>query len=176
MPIVYATLIILLIYASLTDVSQRKIPNWLCGFIFIAGMIANSFLVTPTGFYNSLAGFVAGFLPFLLLHRLTGLGAGDVKLMASVGATVGFRPSLNILYCSFLASSLFAIGFVVVRFAVNRFDRRPARPPGPPSALGSTARTLAEYPFPMAPGIAAATAYVLMPELVSFFGDYDRYP
>lgn len=171
MPLVFFSLIVLLILATVMDIRERRIPNWLCGLILAGGIISNSILVSPSGFYDSLAGFLTSFSIFLLLYRIIGLGAGDVKLMGAIGATVGFLPSLAIIYHGFLLSGLFALGFVGLRWVQGggcRNLRAESERPESPSAV----KGLAHYPFPMAPGITVATAFVLMPELLSFFGEF----
>src|SRR5688572_29424834 len=88
----YTPLLGLVAVAAWTDVRERRIPNWLTATVAAAG-IAQSFspfsLITPS---QALVGLAVGFaLPFLL-YAVGGRGAGDVKLLAGIGAWMGFRP------------------------------------------------------------------------------------
>ena len=82
-------LIVLLAVAAVTDARARRIPNWLTLLLLCSG-IARAFLSgAPFGPGSALAGvFVAGTIPFGQF-ALGAVGAGDVKLMAGVGAWLG---------------------------------------------------------------------------------------
>jgi prepilin peptidase CpaA len=78
--------------AAVTDWRTRRIPNVLT---FGAAAVAVAFALAtggPRGMLWSLAGFGVGLVIFLPLFALRALGAGDVKLLAAMGAWLG--PSL----------------------------------------------------------------------------------
>ncbi len=83
--------------AAVTDIKSRRIPNWLTLFGVLAGILLNSFLrvddpIRWYGGYNwrtALIGMGLAFLVYFPLYLLRGMGAGDVKLMAAVGALMG---------------------------------------------------------------------------------------
>ncbi len=52
-----------------------------------------------TGFASGLVGMLAGWVPFWIMNRTGGMGGGDVKLMAAVGAAVGFPMVVACLVC-----------------------------------------------------------------------------
>lgn len=94
------------------DAVSRRIPNALV----LAGILVAFFLsVTPhgLGFQSALLGGVIGLLLFSLLYILRMLGAGDVKLMAALGAFVGdlniWMLSLHILMAGGLLAIFWAI-------------------------------------------------------------------
>jgi prepilin peptidase CpaA len=90
----------LLAIASFSDLHFSKIPNWLT---FSGAAIALSFHAWTSGVQGllfSLAGLGAGLGLFLILYVSDGVGAGDVKLMASIGAMVG---PYGALLCGLLA-------------------------------------------------------------------------
>lgn len=97
-----AILIPATLYAAWVDYAQRRVPNWLNAAIATAGL-------TAQGVYGGLEGVTVGFLGLLvgfgvlivpwLMH---GMGAGDVKLMAAIGAWLG--PWLTLV--SFAAGAL----------------------------------------------------------------------
>lgn len=92
-----AVLICLVAQAAVTDLAVRKIPNILVlsGLLLALGL---HLLAGPRWSPLSawLAGAAAGFLLFLPLYVLRGMAAGDVKLMAMVGAFVGPAAALQI--------------------------------------------------------------------------------
>ncbi len=76
--------------AAVTDLRSRKIPNWLTLAGVLAGILLNSFLaVDRYNWRSALFGMGLAFLVYFPLYLLRGMGAGDVKLMAAVGALVG---------------------------------------------------------------------------------------
>jgi prepilin peptidase CpaA len=78
-----------LVIASFSDLCFSRIPNWLT---FSGAGIALSMHASMAGVQGlifSLAGLGAGLGLFLILYLSGGIGAGDVKLMGTVGAMVG---------------------------------------------------------------------------------------
>lgn len=83
----------LLVLACYFDLRQRRIPNRLLAI----GLLVALFLQLGSGdpsalLTDYLAGFALGLVLFLPLYLMGGMAAGDVKLMATVGAFVG--PSM----------------------------------------------------------------------------------
>ena len=111
----YSVLFTLLLLASVSDCRSYRIPNWLTlgGTAFaLAYSVAVPF--SPRlGFGWALGGMALGLCFMLPLYVLGVMGAGDVKLMAMVGAFLG-------LYSTFYAVLfVFAVGgFAAVAYAV----------------------------------------------------------
>jgi prepilin peptidase CpaA len=83
-------LLTLVLVAAVYDARFRRIPNWLNLSGVLAGVALNTFMFPGlSGLWLSLKGLGLGFGVYLLLHLLRAMGAGDVKLMAAVGAIVG---------------------------------------------------------------------------------------
>jgi prepilin peptidase CpaA len=82
-------LVALVLTAAIWDLKSRRIPNWLSLAGIIFGIALNSFLYGFTGFKESLEGMATGFGIYFVLYLVRAMGAGDVKLMAAVGAFVG---------------------------------------------------------------------------------------
>ena len=80
--------------ASIWDVRTRRIPNALTfGSAAVAlafhAFDAGSLRALPVAVAWSVAGWIVGFLLFLPVFLLGGMGAGDVKLLAALGAWLG---------------------------------------------------------------------------------------
>jgi len=100
--------------AVYTDVRTRRIPNWLT-----AGMAAAGFgiafgggVVTPV---QATLGLLAGLALMMPGHVIGATGAGDVKLMAAVGAVVGPDMALRAFLYSAVAGGVFALAVAMRR-------------------------------------------------------------
>ena len=75
--------------AVATDLRWRRIPNALTAPAFVAGILLNGWLYGGEGLLSSAAGGALGLGLLLPLFFVRGMGAGDVKLMAAIGALKG---------------------------------------------------------------------------------------
>ena len=92
-----------------------------------------------------LASFAIGGLPFALIILVTrgGMGAGDMKLMALIGALFTWKTSLLTMFFGIVAAGLFAVGLVVLRKA----SRKTHLPLAPFLAAGWLATTVFHAPL-----------------------------
>lgn len=81
--------VIVLAIATFTDLRSRRIPNWLVFPFLIAGIVLSGWLHGWSGIGHSLAGLALGGLLFGILCFMGGMGMGDVKLCAAIGAWIG---------------------------------------------------------------------------------------
>jgi prepilin peptidase CpaA len=81
--------VIVLAIATFTDLRSRRIPNWLVFPFLIAGIVVSGWLHGWSGIGHSLAGLALGGLLFGILCFMGGMGMGDVKLCAAIGAWIG---------------------------------------------------------------------------------------
>ena len=100
----YAAAISAVLIASYYDIRWRRIPNWLVLVLLLAGLLGSFILGGPSLLLSSVLGFSLAMLLYFPLYLLKGMGAGDVKLMAALGATVGYQNWLLIA----LAASIFS--------------------------------------------------------------------
>jgi prepilin peptidase CpaA len=103
-------LICLVAQAAVTDLALRKIPNVL----ILSGLLLAMILHLLAGQHWALmshwmAGTLTGFFLFLPLYLLRGMAAGDVKLMAMVGAFVGPDAALHIAVLTYLIGGVMAV-------------------------------------------------------------------
>lgn len=128
--------IMVLALAALLDLQHKTIPDWLTlpGLVWV--LAANLSFLGPRHAGEALLGALAcGSAMFLLAVVSRGaIGGGDVKLMAVVGAALGWRWGFVALLLAQLAAALPAL----VLLATGRRGRKSALPFGPflsPSAI-----------------------------------------
>ncbi|TDL73866.1 prepilin peptidase [Rhodococcus qingshengii] len=95
-------LIIVLIICLFTDIKSRKILNTVTLPAIIFGLVINIFYTGFDGFMYSGRGFLVGLSLLLVPYMLGGMGAGDVKLMAAIGALMG----TSFVFYSFIYTAL----------------------------------------------------------------------
>jgi prepilin peptidase CpaA len=106
------------IFGGLWDLRYRKVPNLLNGAILLAAFAWHGHRgeVLPAAL-GAAAGFAALFLPYWL----GGMGAGDVKFMAALGAAVGWPSAADAILWSALSG-----GVLVFVLALRQEDWRQA--------------------------------------------------
>jgi prepilin peptidase CpaA len=83
----------ILAVAAYIDWKDHRVPNWITFTGFAAGLVFH-LLPGGSGIGFALLGALVGLLTLIVPYALNGMGAGDVKLMAAVGAWVG--PAITI--------------------------------------------------------------------------------
>jgi prepilin peptidase CpaA len=111
LPIFVAALVSI---AGVWDVRTRRIPNALTFSAALAGLAFHAATGGWTAAGWSLAGWLVGAALFFPFFALRGMGAGDVKLLAAIGAWLG--PA-QVVLAALLASV--AGGAIAVVVAVN---------------------------------------------------------
>jgi prepilin peptidase CpaA len=119
-PIIQALLLLIVIPAALFDSRQRRVPNWLALAGLLLGIGLNTFLYENAGFWTSLKGLGLAFLIYFPLYLLRGMGAGDVKLMAAVGAIAGPSNWLGIMVLTALFGGVAAIVLVTAKGRIRK--------------------------------------------------------
>ena len=101
--------LVVVLAAAATDIHRRRIPNWLTLSGVCAGLALNTFLSGWRGLGTSVAGLLLGFGAYLLLYALRAMGAGDVKLMAALGAIIGPENWVAVFLASAVAGGVLVI-------------------------------------------------------------------
>jgi prepilin peptidase CpaA len=110
-----ALLVGTVLVAGVWDLRYKRIPNWLNVSALALGFILNSILFSAHGFLLALLGLGCSLLVYLPLYLLRAMGAGDVKLMAAVGAIVGPVSWLYIFLFTALLGGAISLIYVVLR-------------------------------------------------------------
>lgn len=115
-------LLALLLVAAVIDCRTHRIPNGLvlCGLAY--SLVFNALHPPHPGATPlwTLAGAGIGLLSLLPLYALGVLGAGDVKLMAMVGAFVGPAALPPVLLYTLVCGGLLALAWTVARGTAGR--------------------------------------------------------
>lgn len=105
---------------AVADVVRRRIPDWITYPALVAGValhaIGHGFgALFESGVISSVsgAGFCAVVFGVFWLWK-KGFGAGDVKLMAALGAMTGFVQALTLAMATALIGALLALGRIVL--------------------------------------------------------------
>jgi prepilin peptidase CpaA len=164
-------LAVVLVVAAVVDVWKGKIYNVITLPAIAVGLIGHAMVGGVTGSERemglaaSAAGLATGFLPLMVAWMAGGIGGGDAKLMAAVGALAGWRFALATMFYGFLIAALMAIIVMLKRRIAKRTMARifrflylvftPARPADPVTDESP------KIPFGLALCIGAAAALVL---------------
>ncbi|MCC6679612.1 MAG: prepilin peptidase [Phycisphaeraceae bacterium] len=121
--IAFCLLAVVLLIAAVSDVRRGVVPNKLTYPAALAGLL----LWTVGGWWTglqwsglwlSLAGLASALIPYALAYAIGGLGGGDVKLMAALGAIAAdWRVVLSATVYALIVAVIFA-GVLMVRHRI----------------------------------------------------------
>lgn len=113
--IIKTVLIVVLIVSLTTDIKARKILNAVTLPTILFSFIFHAISMGFEGFLFSGKGFLVGLGLLLLPYVLGGMGAGDVKLMAAIGALMG----TSFVFYSFIYTALIG-GIIALALIVKK--------------------------------------------------------
>lgn len=116
----FVLLTIVVAAAFYTDVTRKKIPNAITVPAVVMGIAYHAAAGGWTGLVFACIGTLASFVPLLLLYGFGGVGAGDVKLFAAVGAIAGTEYGLFCLMYSIVYGGIIGLVLLVVRKELHR--------------------------------------------------------
>ncbi len=97
------------------DVRSGRIPNRLTYAAVLAGLLLHGLTQGAAGWLQALGGMLLGGGMLLPVYLLGGMGGGDVKLMAAVGALAGGGLALREVVATALAGAAIALLLVLWR-------------------------------------------------------------
>ena len=107
------------IVAAFTDVWKFKVYNILTIPLLVSGLLYNGVVGGWMGLANSILGLSFGFVILLLFYLIGGMGAGDVKLMAAIGAWLGMPLIFYVFIASAIAGGIYAILLMIFTSGVQ---------------------------------------------------------
>lgn len=118
-------LLLCLIFLSIQDIREKKIYDIIPILCSIIGLILHyfngKFLFS---FYGMILSFLLLFIPYFIIlkwKKIEGIGFGDVLVLASIGACIGFNNAYAVLCIGFLLGSLFCFLFKKRKIALVPF-------------------------------------------------------
>lgn len=112
-PIWFVTVV--LVVAAVIDGWKLKVPNWITFPMILAGWIYSVAAYGWAGLAWSLCGTAVGLGLLLPAYAIGGMGAGDVKLLAGVGAWIWPTATFYAFCVSALVGGVIALAMVFLR-------------------------------------------------------------
>ena len=114
----------LLMTAMWTDLRASRIPNWLTFSAMGFALVVHVWVGGLQGAIFGLTGLGTGLGLLLILYMSGSIGAGDVKLMAAVGALVGPSGALLSGLLSIMVGGAYALGAMCYQWGVLGAGRK----------------------------------------------------
>jgi prepilin peptidase CpaA len=162
---------VVLIEAAVIDGWKLKVPNWLTFHLALGGMAFAAWTGGAPALLWSLGGAAVGLSLLLPLYAIGGMGAGDVKLLAGVGAWIGPSLTVGAFATSAIVGGVMALAMIAwsgqfarhwVRFQVIGHEILTVRDPAKLAGLAAERKPnmmLLPYGIPLAVGSIAYLAW-----------------
>ena len=108
---------LILILAAWIDGRDLKVPNWITYPMVLSGLLYSLVSGGLGGLGEGMLGMTVGLLTLLPLYAVGGMGAGDVKLMAGIGAWMGWKVTLLSFCVTAVVGALMSVDMVLYRRA-----------------------------------------------------------
>ncbi len=101
--------LLIAVWISWSDLRTRKIPNYLTLSAALAGLLYHLLVSGMSGLTSAMLGLCLGFGFLILPYILGGMGAGDVKALAALGAWLGPFGTLCLFCYMAIAGGIMAL-------------------------------------------------------------------
>ncbi|MFZ9595945.1 MAG: prepilin peptidase [Bdellovibrionia bacterium] len=115
----YWPLMAIFVAITFIDLDHQIIPDFLNLGVLLIGLLTSGF-VPEVGFTGSILGMFFGFFLFYALasayerlRNVSGLGGGDIKLLAGVGALLGIKGVLSTVFISSILGSVAGVAWAL---------------------------------------------------------------
>ncbi|MCD6526030.1 MAG: prepilin peptidase [Desulfuromonas sp.] len=105
--VLLASLFFILI--CIVDTLQTRIPNWANLALIVVGGSYNLYIAGLSGLLISVAGLFVGLLLLIIPYLMGGMGAGDVKALAALGALLGPADIFQVFFYLALIGGVMAV-------------------------------------------------------------------
>jgi len=115
-------LLALLVAAAVSDYRSFRIPNWITGGGLLFALVYNA-LVPPewhAAWTWAPAGMLLGLCAMLPMYAIGAMGAGDVKLMAMIGAFLGLSGTAHALLFCIVTGGVAALAYALRKRVMAR--------------------------------------------------------
>jgi len=146
--------LMLLAIGCWTDLRSMRIPNKLTAGFAAGGLIFHAVWAGWHGLFVAIVGGLAGLLPFLVLYRFGGIGAGDIKWFGAYGTWTGASAAMRLMVDAVLIAGV--LSFMLLSLRLPGLRRLASRVPWPWGRHPSLPGRGAVFPFMLAvtPGYA----------------------
>lgn len=103
-----------LVVAAVIDGLYLKVPNWLTIPMILSGLVFSFTVSGWNGLGWSLLGTVVGLVLLLIVYSIGGMGAGDVKLLAGIGAWMHVEHTFWIFIATTIVGGVMALAMIAV--------------------------------------------------------------
>jgi len=111
---------------------------------------------------------LVGFIPMWLIYLFKGIGAGDVKLFASLAALIGVKPIIELMILSFLFGGVISMLFIGYRTLLriqhrfrNYYSHYIVEANSTPTLIALGIKKVHHFPFMLAVTPAMIVVYLL---------------
>ncbi len=101
------------LFATVTDISRYKVYNVFTLPLVAAGFLYHALAPAGLGMAHSSGGLILGFAILILPYSMGGIGAGDVKFLAGIGAWLGPQAILPIVLIGCIATGIYSAIVIV---------------------------------------------------------------
>lgn len=105
--------VVVVVVATITDLRSRRIPNWLVVPFLFVGVVVSAWLRGWNGVARSLSGMALATLILGILCWMGGMGMGDVKLCAAIGAWIWPSQLATALVITAMAGGVMALCWAI---------------------------------------------------------------
>ena len=149
--------------ATVVDIRTRRIPNVLTAAMATVGAGLAATGISGLSVWGSVLGLVVGLLLMMPGHLLGATGAGDVKLMAAIGAIVGPALVISAFLFSAIAGGVLAVAVAITRRRLSATLAGTGRLIATPSGAKQEIRSApAAHRFAYGPAIAVGSVIAVL--------------
>jgi prepilin peptidase CpaA len=123
-PLVYGQLALMLVLAAYSDTRYHRVPNGVTFGGAGAGLVLQSYFGGFEALGSGFLGLAIGFAFFLPFYIRGAMGAGDVKLMAAVGAFLGPSATLWAAAFTMIVGGAMAVAILLHHRGLGQLARR----------------------------------------------------
>jgi prepilin peptidase CpaA len=160
--------VIVVTIATFTDLRSRRIPNWLVFPFLFLGIASSPWRFGWQGgaqgfgwhgLGQCFAGLGLGFVIYGVMFFMGGMGAGDVKLCAAIGAWIGPMQLLVGLVATSIAGGIMVFGWALMGGFFLDLFRGPGKEQSTPGESKPIHSNPLKRKMPYAPAIALGTLF-----------------
>ena len=161
MAVLVAAVGLYVVLAAATDARMHRIPNYLTVPTALLGLAYHALAPTGWGAMTALAGFGVGFALLFIPWLFGGSGAGDVKLLAALGAWLGPKCVLAAFAVSTIFAALAALVVMIHSGTTRGVFKTKDRFSGTRRSTGKSGQKRRARTIPFAVPVAVSTWTVL---------------